>query len=439
MHIRKETEDSMDNFYDLNDFIVFLFKKWKTVLAVVLLVVVVFVGNRAFSMIRSYQAQGETTDTEEVSSSDSTEPMWVKAQNIIEIMPEEPKTSDQMTEEVIEAYRKLSGSDAVLGAVSDEWYESEKEEYQIRVEKLHDYGYILDKEVDYPYAMRDFYSQFLVNNEDLNAAARTQDNYDEKYIAVGFRSSNAELAKSIADSYTEKLTAAVQESVGEFSYEIVDQSVLYDLPSASSGTQTTRVASTTSSAAVITVNQIIVQCAKGVVWGVMIGAIVSVILVFLMYMMTKKVYLLSDIRKFNIPVLGTGFYKERGFLKIRAWFHAALEGGNWDETGHKKLVKRVVELEEAYDSQKKIYVTGTCRTSYIKRIAHELNEASAKIDFEYVEGIQTSGKAAAIAKNENAAFILLEKFGESVKDNIEYEIAELNKLETEILGILVLE
>lgn len=429
----------MDNFYDLNDFIVFLFRKWKTVLIVTFLIIVVFVGNRAILIIGNYNAQGEITSSSKNSDLDETEPMWIKVQNIIEIVPGQEDTSEQTKEEITEAYRKLSGSDDVLNAMSDEWYESEKKEYKIRVEKLHDYGYILDKEVNYPYAKRDFYSQFLVNNEDLNTATKSRENYDEKYIAVGFKSSNGELAQKIADSYTKRLTEAVQKSLGEFSYDIVDQSILYDLPAASSGTQTTRVASTSSPDTVITVHQIIIQCAKGVVWGGIIGVIVSIALVFLMYMMTKKIYLLSDIKKLNIPILGAGFYSNRGFVKVRAKFHKILEGGYWDETGHKKLLKRIAELVKVSNLQKKIYVTGTCNKIYTQKIAEELSSFFTGTTFEYVEGIQESAKAVAIAKEENVAFIILEIFGESMKDNIESEIVELNKLETEILGILILE
>lgn len=426
----------MDNFYDINDFIVFLFKKWKMIIIIMVLGAVLFSGNRAVSMIRSYTAQDENTDVVSSSDIDSEEPLWYKVQNIIEITPEQ---EDQTPEMIIEAYRKLSGSSTVLNGIYERWYESELEEYGKRVEKLHEYGYILDKEVNYPYALRDFNTQFLINNDDLNTATRTQATYEERFIAVGFKSTNETLAREIADDYTQELTAAVQKAVGEFSYEIVDQSLFYDLPAASSGTQTTRVLSSSSSPAVVTVNQIIIQCVKGVIWGAVIGAGVSIILAFLMYMMTRKIYLLSDVRKFNVSILGTGFLQERGFIKIRACFHTALEGGSWDDTGHKKLLKRIAETAGTSNTVKDIYVTGTCKTAYLKKIAQELNEISSSAEFHFVEGIQTSGKAAGIARQENTAFILLEKFGESVKDNIEYELEELNKLETNILGMIVLE
>lgn len=426
----------MDNFYDINDFIVFLFKKWKMIIIIMVLGAVLFSGNRAVSMIRSYTAQDENTDVVSSSDIDSEEPLWYKVQNIIEITPEQ---EDQTPEMIIEAYRKLSGSSTVLNGIYERWYESELEEYGKRVEKLHEYGYILDKEVNYPYALRDFNTQFLINNDDLNTATRTQATYEERFISVGFKSTSETLAREIADDYTRELTAAVQNAVGEFSYEIVDQSLFYDLPAASSGTQTTRVLSSSSSPAVVTVNQIIIQCVKGVIWGAAIGAGVSIILAFLMYMMTKKIYLLSDVKKFNVSILGIGFLKERGFIKIRARFHTALEGGSWDETGHKKLLKRIAETAETSNTVKDLYVTGTCKPAYLKKIAQELNEISSSVTFHFVEGIQTSGKAAAIARQENTAFILLEKFGESVKDNIEYELEELNKLETDILGMIVLE
>ena len=77
----------MDNFYDVNDFVVFLFKKWRVVLVVIILSIAAFAGSRAVSMIGSYMAQDETTEAEAapVSNPDSTEPMWVKIQNDIAV------------------------------------------------------------------------------------------------------------------------------------------------------------------------------------------------------------------------------------------------------------------------------------------------------------------------------------------------------------------
>ena len=60
----------MDNFYDINDFIVFAFRKWKTILCVVILAAVVFAGNRAVSLYGDYRAQAESVQAD---AADETE------------------------------------------------------------------------------------------------------------------------------------------------------------------------------------------------------------------------------------------------------------------------------------------------------------------------------------------------------------------------------
>ena len=63
----------MDNFYDINDFIVFAFRKWKTILCVVILAAVVFAGNRAVSLYGDYRAQAESVQTDAVNETEEEE------------------------------------------------------------------------------------------------------------------------------------------------------------------------------------------------------------------------------------------------------------------------------------------------------------------------------------------------------------------------------
>lgn len=448
----------MDNFYDINDFIVFAFRKWKTILCVVILAAVVFAGNRAVSLYGDYRAQAESvqtdaaneTEEEETAEAQDTssgssfeEPMWIKVQNVVEITDidsETVGTEAGTLSSIIDAFRKLGGTESVMNTMYDRWFEQESQEYQLRVEKLHDYGYILDKEVNYPYTRNEFYDQFLVNGRDVDAAMSLNIAYEENYITLGFKSTNEALAREIADDYTETLASYIQETIGGFSYNVIDTSVLYDLPTATSGTQSTRVASSSTPAVNnITMSYIAVQSVKGMVWGGIIGVLIAGVLILLMYMMTRRVYVLSDMRKYDVPLLGMGFLKKKGFTKIRARFHSAMEGGNWDATGCKKTAKHVSEIAAAKEIEGTILVTGTCQEAQIRRFVQALNAAAKSEKFVYAESVTTSAQIFKKIRENDAPVLIVEMFGDSLKDNIAYEISELKKQDADILGMLVFE
>lgn len=448
----------MDNFYDINDFIVFAFRKWKTILCVVILAAVVFAGNRAVSLYGDYRAQAESvqtdaaneTEEEETAEAQDTssgssfeEPMWIKVQNVVEITDidsETVGTEAGTLSSIIDAFRKLGGTESVMNTMYDRWFEQESQEYQLRVEKLHDYGYILDKEVNYPYTRNEFYDQFLVNGRDVDAAMSLNIAYEENYITLGFKSTNEALAREIADDYTETLASYIQETIGGFSYNVIDTSVLYDLPTATSGTQSTRVASSSTPAVNnITMSYIAVQSVKGMVWGGIIGVLIAGVLILLMYMMTRRVYVLSDMRKYDVPLLGMGFLKKKGFTKIRARFHSAMEGGNWDATGCKKTAKHVSEIAAAKEIEGTILVTGTCQEAQIRCFVQALNAAAKSEKFVYAESVTTSAQIFKKIRENDAPVLIVEMFGDSLKDNIAYEISELKKQDADILGMLVFE
>lgn len=434
----------MDKFYDINDFIVFAVKKWKTILAVIILAAIVFAGSRGFSLYGDYRAQETDKNSVQVqetsASENNTEPMWIKVQNVVEITADNPEAADESdVSAAVDAFRKLSGSESLLNAMYEKWYEEESAEYKIRVEKLHDYGYILDKEASYPYTKYDFYEQFLVNGREIDNAMSLNVPYKENYIVLGFKTTNENLARKIADDYTESLISYVSRNVEGFSFNVTDKSVLYDLPIASSGTQPTRVASASSSVSSITMKYIITQSIKGTVWGGIIGVLIAAVVILLMYMMTRKIYVLSDIRAYDVSLLGAGFLKNQKLTGLRARYHASLEGGTWDSTGSRKLTKYINEITAAKNLKCPVIVSGTCEERYIRKFVEILNAEAEEKRFVFGNSVTASVEVQQAIKNSDSPVLLIEMFGNSSKDNISFEIDELKKLNAEVLGMIVFE
>lgn len=430
----------MDNFYDLNDFLVFLIKKWKVAFAILIVVIIAFSGGRAVSLYSEYRSQ---PTKQEVASDSATseEPVWCKVQQLIQVRPLYEVVNGQnvdVTYRVIEAFRNLSLSDQVMNTMYDKWYADEKEEYASRVKKLQQYGYILDKEASYPYARVDFYNQFLIEGQDITALAKQVeiDAANCSFATLGFKSTSKELAQKVSADYASEVIKMIQEKVGPFEYEIVDESVLYELPTRSEGTQTTRTVSA-SAGTQITMSYIVKQVIKGMVWGAILGIVLSIVVVFAMYMMTRKVFVLADLKKYEIPVLGIGFSKKGALNKLFAKVYRSLEGGNWDTTKkNEKLVKKICDL---YEEEVAVMVTGSSEWKGAEEFVEKLNKHSTHTQYYYGASINDSSKVKKYLEDENKNILIVEKFGLTLKDDVQLEVKRLKEQEANILGMVAFE
>lgn len=427
----------MENFYDLNDFIVFTVKKWKTYLIIILVCIIGFAGTRGYSLLKQYANQ----DAQQVSDNQTSgqeEPMWAKVSQVIKIEPEFEMQNGQnvdVSNQIIQAYAGICNSETVMQSMYDNWYEKEKQEDVNRKKLFQSYGYILDKEVNYPYAKYDFYSQFLLNGNSVNGLnAASFGNADYNYISVGFKSTNTELAKQIAKDYAERLTAEVEKKIGKFDYEYVNDTITYELPARSEGTQAGRTAQTTAVFS-ITTAYIVKQVIKGMIWGGILGVFVGIILIFFSYMMTKKIYLSSDIKKLNLNVLGLSFLQKTKLKKLKAKWFALTEGEKWDVSGGERLILYI--REKTINEVGKIAVSGTIREEYVKHFVKRLNDETDK--YIYIENVTDSPDGIKKISEDIESVILIEQFGKSLKEEVEKEVKVFTEKEINIMGMIGIE
>lgn len=424
----------MDNFYDINDFIVFLMRKWKSFLIIVILLAVGYAGNRGIGLFREFLNQSGEVE-EKVYSED--EPVWSKVLVNIQIEPVYQNVNGVVVDETqryIEGYRKLGINENVLEEMYENWYDEEAQEVQIRKKKLHEYGYILHKELKYPYKKVDFWGQFLVDGVELNTIAKTigADNSSEHIITMGFKSSDEELAKKIAYDYANKTTELVKDEIGEFEYSILGETVLYELPAASAGAQTTRVVNNISSNSKITMKYVIIQTLKGLVWGGVIGVFASIIVLFFAYMMSRKLYTVSDIKKYNLPMLGFGFSSRKKCKKFWGKVYCILEGYKWDCTGTSQLITRI---DSYFGDTQNVIVVGTSGDPEINEFVEKLNLNTKK----YIVFENESDVCKIMQQTDNVKVLFLEKFGKSLKYEIEQNINYWNEKNIPISGIIAID
>lgn len=84
-------------------------------------------------------------------------------------------------------------------------------------------------------------------------------------------------------------------------------------------------------------------------------------------------------------------------------------------------------------------MTGTCQEAQIRRFVQALNAAAKSEKFVYAESVTTSAQIFKKIRENDASVLIVEMLGDSLKDNIAYEISELKKQDADILGMLVFE
>lgn len=420
----------MDNFYDINDYIVYLTKKWKVCLGIIVVTVVLFAGTRAISLLQDYKNQQNNSVTLEQNNSDkkseSAEPMWNRVQQIIKVEAVQNNSASEVVAKAFDSYRQLGSSEKLLNTMYEKWYEEEKKEDVNRKKLLSEYGYILDKEKEYPYVRKDFYDQFLIDGNGLVGLSKNLaiDNKDEQYISVGFMSTNEELARKISRDYADELTKLVNEQLDGITCKVIDTSVLYELPVVNSSTlQTTRVLKQASVTNDITMDVIIKQTVKGIVWGGILGVLISVIVVFLMYMMTRKINILNDLKKMGLPIVGIGF--KNGTHRLKAKMFSVLEGNQWSRNMDELIERINLYLPQEESS---IFILSTSNQEICQIITEKLNDETKSMQY--------------VCEKENSnctKIMLVEEFGISLKNEVYQKIKQLESKNIEILGIVGIE
>ncbi|MDD7452488.1 MAG: hypothetical protein PUK71_01310, partial [Blautia obeum] len=301
----------MSEFYDLNELLAFCLRKIKVAVAIILVAILGFCGMRLVDMVPQYLSQSQEKEQPQ-SVAASEEPMWSEVTYLLKI--EVPDATDaeeaaNRKQDIISAFNANKYNSEVVNKLVEDFYSLEEKENDSRKEEFYSFGYILDKERQYQYSLYDFYSQMLVNSVYQNVQSGN-------YVSVGFKSTNEELALSVAEEYVELLTNKVLAQEGEFTCEQVDRQVVYSLPRTSAGASPVRgTALAVSTNKGITLKDIIKQEIKGVIWGILLGIMASAIVLVAWYYVGTKLQKRSDLKKIGVEYLGLYTNKKkRGIL-----------------------------------------------------------------------------------------------------------------------------
>lgn len=327
----------------------------------------------------------------------------------------------------------IKKNEKVFEQLQEEYFELEEVENDRRKENLYAYGYILDKERSNPYTSYDFEKQMIVTT-------KTNEISSENYIRIGFESTNCDNARMIAEAYEKLLTEVVKEQVGDFEYEIEGESVSRRLPTASQGANASRTKTNSVSVAGsgVSLNYVVKQVAKGVVWGSLLGFFFALIIVALWYFLSGKIQRISEAEKFEIEFLGT--YTGNQKKKIH---NLIVKISNWVE-GEKRLFKTSNEIVEILSGrcnlenlEESILVSGTGNLENINSFAKDLDEKTKGqvCAMPYVLSSKETIDACKWIKR----VILVEELGFASKKEIKSEIEFYKALEIEVLGIVVMQ
>ena len=418
----------MENFYDLNDFIAYILRKWKIIIVIVCIGTIGFAGFRFQSLYQDYRAS-QNQPQETVQATSGSEPMKCWSEISINVGPNYEvvgTTGIARGEEIANAYNAVKNDNEIMTQMHDQFFEQAKVYGDKMRELMSTYGYILDKERNNEYVEYDFRRQFSVS-------------VTQNYVTIGFYSLNEEFSKEVVTAYESLLTAAVEEQYPDFEYTKVAEATRYELPETSAGASPSRnVGGSTSAASTMTMSTVIKQTIKGCVWGVIIGCVAALIIVFLMYMMSRKVLIWAQLQKENIRTYGL-FYKKKGsgITKLYRRWIAGLEGNKTAFPNAENLWKVVLtDIRNRFDDDESIAVCGSTDFKLVRNIAEHLNKQCKSERFWAVQSPLTSG---ADMENGCGKVILVECIGKSLKHDLDKEIEIFDNYNVTVVGIIGVE
>ncbi len=422
----------MDNFYDLNDFIAYILRKWKLIIIIICVGIIGFAGVRFQGLYQDYRAAQNQPKEVSQTTEQTSEPMRCWTEITINVGPNYEvvgTTGISRGEEIANAYNAVKNDDEIMSQMYDKYFEQAKIYGDRMRELMSTYGYILDKEKNYEYVEYDFRRQFAVS-------------VNKNYVTIGFYSLNEEFAREVTEAYEKLLTAAVEEQYPNFDYTKVAEATRYELPETSAGASPTRNAgSSTPATTTMSMKTVMMQTIKGCVWGAIIGAVAALVIVFFLYMMSRKVILWTQIEKNGIKTYGL-YYKKKAGVIGRIWrkLIAKLEG---NQTAFEKAdeLAEIVAADMAARCHKdeKILVYGNGISKKTAEILiNAFNKKSNSERFIFTESPIASAKGIQNAQ-EYHYVIVLETIGVSLKEEIEKEIQAFNGYHVEVAGIIGVE
>lgn len=417
----------MNDFYDLNDFFAFALRKIKICIAVIILSIIGFAGMRFYNIYQEYTAANVKSDSIEKEQITGDEPIWKRAQITLCINVLNAEESGTRAMDIASAISSAAYNEEVFDQLIEKYYEISAEKYEKDIELLYEYGYILDKERSYKFSIYDFQNAF--RTEAVNGS-----------VTISFMSMDEEYSKEVAGVYAELLITKAAQSISGFSYDTISEGVYYQLPTPSAGAISTRYKSSAAGSNGMAFTTVIKQTIKGMVWGGILGLVLAAIIIFLMYMMSQKILVLSHLRNRELHIYGTVPIKKQGTIKriLRRWI-GMLEGNQAVFNDVEEVADLIVN-DISSEAGNNIVVTGTVgddlALALVKNI--NLNKKSAEQEFSFCDSINFSGSGLKEIK-EAKSVILIETIGQSYKNEIDKEIKKISEQAIPILGIVVAE
>lgn len=420
----------MNDFYDLNNFMAFVTRRLKIVFIILCISIIGFTGIRFVGSYKDYQAAKNQT-VEKQQADNTEEPMKRWAEIGVNIAPNYDRVGEEAFsrgKEIASLYYSLRYNEDIMSELYEEYFETAKE-YGTQMRSLMSkYGYILDKEKNYNYVKYDFQRQFAVTTVENN-------------VIISFYSLNEEFSKEVVTKYEKLLTQKVEEQYPGFEYDNTSMSTRYELPELSGGASSTRVVSSSGvSTTAISMSIVIKQTIKGCVWGTLVGLGLSLVIIFLQYVMSRKVFLWSQLQFEDVPIYGLYYGKKVKFIgKYQRRFVEMLEGNTTAFYEAEDLARIIVsDIMRRYPESKQTFVCINGDKIIGKKLLEAMKRVASNSKFIEVESPLYSSEVAE-NQQENSTVIMMETIGKSLKCDILNEMQTFEKYNVRLAGIVGLE
>ena len=425
----------MNKFFDLREFLIFILKKIKVFIVCTLLFTLLWMGARTIPLVTQYVTYNEPTTSEgneEFTASDlpyrfaETRLLYVDS-----IYVSENNVNVDRTSNLLNLFVSLANTNTNMNQQKDLFYEEAKKIDAEDRQKLYKMNYRTKQVFTLPFDFQAFRNYYSVQVEGGNV------------ISITVTTPDKELSAKMCESLEKSLVQGVKETWGDYKYKQIGLRSNQTLPTPDTGliprtepTSTSVVTGTRPS-----VSEILKNMIKSAVWGFLAGAMISLLILFLMQATNITVLEVIDIKDMDLSVLGVCEVPEKK-RKLK-WIDRLidrLEGRCAADMTPDCCAEIVAETIFSLNFQaKKILVSGVADQKVWESAARPLKTCLENKEYAVEMVNRTSKNSDAIRKiGEADGVILLEEAGVSTKQEIQREIEQCSLLNKPVFGVVLL-
>lgn len=420
----------MDNFFDLQQFLIAILRKWKIVISIIIIIGLFGTAIRFFPLIKEYVSKDKIDQSKEESIEQKMDefPYSYIAKEVIYVPTNINSNGYNENLSIVNAYVALYNSKDVLETMKRDFFEEAEKVYSKSIPKLREYNYITASTAEKVYDTVSFYSTISV--QPIN----------ENSIVVSAITNDEKLSKNMVKEMVTLVTDKVVEMCGEFECKIVETATFATLPTAEGGLAPKSFTNSSQDNMIeISLKTVVIESIKGGIWGGIAGVLIALLVAFFLYSSGKHIMRVDVLENLtNINSFCTEKKKYKGISRIIRRIISKLENNVIVLNDIRTCLEQIFEYsQENFES---IIIIGDATEKLFKDTRNEMisffSERSVKIKVIAAPNILLScDEIKELKRTDKVLFIGELEYSNAVK--IKRMIDNIKTFDKEVLGEII--